>query len=58
MDFYSTGGNGTSGEEAVMHLTTAIVPFNGPEVADDRVWVAQNLTKAGIVNGQWTQPQT
>ncbi|KAJ4287696.1 hypothetical protein N0V90_012399 [Kalmusia sp. IMI 367209] len=53
---YFTGGNGTTQEEAVMHLTAAMAPFNQPEVAEDREWVAQALANAGIKNGVWTQP--
>lgn len=49
-------GHGTSMEEAVLRLTAALAPYNEPEVAADREWVAQKLKHAGIENGKWIQP--
>jgi hypothetical protein len=55
-DPYLDPSNGTTIAEVVMHLTAAIAPFNEPEVAGDRHWVAQTLENAGIKDGLWTQP--
>ncbi|KAF2113502.1 hypothetical protein BDV96DRAFT_577898 [Lophiotrema nucula] len=44
--------------QAVLSLTAALAPYNEPEAPQDRTWVPQLLTNAGInlANNTWTQP--
>jgi hypothetical protein len=42
--------------EATLRLTAALAPYNLPIVIQDRSWVAEQLSYAGVFNDTWTQP--